>query len=333
MLTAQQRVRTVSRPDEKGLRAKRWLKNGRDVPASSARVRRVGGEEMAADAAPGFDRSEWARQSDRRADGTFARQNFAGRRDAQSREERRQAVARLLPILHSCRRVARELGVNEETVRADAIFLGLERLQAACAPENRRSSAERAMQAKKLYESGLNMERVAHELEISERQVSRYLHRLGVTIRPAGMPPKYPPVESHTCPGCGLTFEPPKPAYVAAGKYESCCTSCGQKVRFNKRGLMPAEFIHPTWSANKRRKWGGKRAARKAPSGAGKRPRGRPPAIIDAAEFAYVLRLRREHPDWGERSIARGAKLSRYLVRRIIAEAECDAASDDALAA
>jgi len=37
-----------------------------------------------------------------------------------------------------------------------------------------------------------------------------------------------------------------------------------------------------------------------------------------------VLRLRLEHPEWGERTIARAAKLSRYHVGRILTESLSD---------
>src|SRR4051812_46684417 len=116
-----------------------------------------------------FDRRQWASQADRRADGTFTRHNFGGRRDQRSRDERREQVRRLLPVLGSCRKVARALGVNEETVRQDTVFLGLKRLRAVGAPENRRRSADRSKRAQELYEAGLSMEKVAHELGISER--------------------------------------------------------------------------------------------------------------------------------------------------------------------
>jgi hypothetical protein len=218
--------------------------------------------------------------------------------------------------------VANELGVSEETVRADAIFLEIERLRPVGAPENRRRFAKRSQRARELYEAGLSMEKVADELAISERQVSRYLHRLKVQIRPAGKPPKYAPVTERRCPACGKTFTPPRPCYVAAGKYEGCCTSCGQKVHVARVGL-PEEFIHPGWSANKRRKWRGKRHARKPP-GPGARPRGRPAASVAPAVVAHVLQLKRDHPEWGERSIARATKLSRYHVGRILVGAHTE---------
>jgi DNA-binding CsgD family transcriptional regulator len=242
--------------------------------------------------------------------------------------ERRRLAPELYARLGSCKTVAQELGCSEETVRDDLERAGVRRRLAAGAPENRVRSMERREQAVKLYvDERLNMLAVADRLGISERQVSRYLHKARVPIRPSGQPPKYPPVlpalcANPTCPRAGEPFLPGEPVYrarpasVAAGRHLYCSRSCSGSHQW-RLGRFSTALIRPFWSGEKRRRYKGWLTARNPPKRLA-RTRGGQRRDVPLEKVAEVLHLK--GLKYGRGSIALRTGLPEKVVRRILDE-------------
>lgn len=172
-----------------------------------------------------------------------------------------------------------------------------------------------------LYRAGVSTAEISAQLGISVARVYVDLDAAGVVRGRPGPPTLYPEHDGpRTCENCGRTFNA-KPSRVARGFGNFCSLSCRSRHRWQVtgRGISSAMLENASALAgvNVARRFKGLWASRRPPAPGG-RNRGRPRADVGDDSRRLVLRLKRERPDWGERSLALAAGLSRRQVRQIL---------------